>query len=119
LRPSLALIGQFQNVVRFFSSSNRHSKRPPWRHQWCHRTKFTFRLIPGWEGSSTPILAWIRPFLNFLRFFQAKSEVIWLPWRHRRWRHIEPTTEQFQGRQETPTPSLVQIGQFMNFFTIF
>jgi hypothetical protein len=26
-----------------FLTSNRHSKRPPRRHQWYHQTKFTFR----------------------------------------------------------------------------
>jgi hypothetical protein len=31
--------------------------------------------MPWWQGTTTPSLAWISQFLNFLRFFQAKTAV--------------------------------------------
>jgi hypothetical protein len=33
-------------------------------------------MIPGWRGTTTPSLARIRQFLNFLRFFKAKSAIL-------------------------------------------
>jgi hypothetical protein len=59
--------------------------------------------MPWWQGTSTPSLAWIGQFLNFLRFFQAKSAVLC----GRRDVIVGDVTsslpaQQFQGREEPP-----------------
>jgi hypothetical protein len=115
----------------FFSSSKHHPKRPPWHHRWSHRTKFTFKLMPWWQGTSTPSLRLIGHFLNFLRFFSSKNRSpMRPPWRHRRWHDIEPTRKTISGWrgtskfnfiliprwQGTSTPSLAWMGKFPIFF---
>jgi hypothetical protein len=75
LHAKFGMNGTVPEIFTIFSNSKHHPKRPWWRHKWCHRTKFTFKLMPWWQGTSTPSLAWIGQFLNFLRFFQAKTAI--------------------------------------------
>jgi hypothetical protein len=72
LHTKFGMNGTVPEFFTIFSSSKRHLKQPPWCHRWHHRTKFTFRLIPGWQETSTPSFSQIGQSLNFLRFFQPK-----------------------------------------------
>jgi hypothetical protein len=67
-----AKFGADRTVSEFstsFSSKIRRPARPPWCHRRWRHIATTRRTISGWRVTSTPSLARIGQFLNFLRFF--------------------------------------------------
>jgi hypothetical protein len=103
-----------------FSSSTRHSKRPPWRHQWCHRTKLVYFHINSRVGRKLHTKFGVDPTISeFSTTFSSKiRDSIWLPhpirlpWRHW-WYHRTKFTFRLIPRwQGTSTPSLAWMGQF-------
>jgi hypothetical protein len=75
--------------------------------------------MPWWQGTPTPSLAWIEQFLNFLRFFQAKTSVLC----GRRDVIVGDVTsslpaQQFQGGEEPPR-QVWRASDISEFSTIF